>query len=89
MSDKARKLLEFREGRPESAVVGDGGQSRAVDLSHRFPGGAVEGRVFEGLFLGFVDVANGALVALSVCRLGRKGALARSHLMYARSLEYS
>jgi hypothetical protein len=69
--------------------VGDGGQSRAVGLSHRFPGWAFEGRVFEGLFLSFAGGANSALVALSVCGLGREVALARSHLVYARSLEFS
>ena len=71
MRNKARKLLKFREGRPESTVVGNGGQSRAVGLSHRFPGGAVKSRVFEGFFFGFAGGANSAVVALVVYRFGR------------------
>jgi hypothetical protein len=45
--------------------------------------------MFEGLFFGFAGGANSALVALSVCGLGREVALARSHLVYARGLELS
>jgi hypothetical protein len=89
MRNKARKLLEFRKGRPEGTVVGDRGQARAVDLSHRFPSRAVKSRVFEGFFFGFTGRANGAVVALVVCGLGRKITLARSHLVDAGGLKFA
>jgi hypothetical protein len=62
--------LEFREGRPVRAVLGNGGQSRAVGLLHQFPGRVVKGHLFEGFFLGFAGGAYGALVALAVYGLG-------------------
>jgi hypothetical protein len=89
MRNKARKLLEFREGRPERAVVGNRGQSRAVGLSHQFPGRTFDGHVFEGFFFGFAGRTLGALVALAICGLGSKVSLARSHLVDARGLKFA
>jgi hypothetical protein len=69
--------------------VGNGGQARAVDLSYRFTSTAVKSRVFQGLFFGFTGRADSALFVLAVCWLGRKVALASSHLVDAGGLEFT
>ena len=60
-----------------------------MGLSHRVPGRAVKGRVFEGLFFGLAGRAKCGLISLSVGGLCRKVALASPHLVDARGLEFA